>query len=501
MTGLRAAAEAYERSRVGLAQVRLVPFPAADPAATLWSHLRRPSDPEAVAEDPFETGCRAFRRAMWLLHTSLLPPAQFDFPAVARRLAELAERTRLVAGEDRAARLAAAASCLEALSSVTDSPLALAAATAISEQGAARVLVAVAGEESSQHARRWLNEAGLAAGLVVRHQLAECSPAGHLVAIGAVRWYPPALVTAPKAMLTEFIQYDWLGKPSPIAGLLPVSATGVSRPLIIVGSQRAPLIDPADLPPSPNWTAIRAQAASLAEPGDEADQVLARPVLLSGDHAVLLPSEPGSEVTCAVPSDGRIEVDRIPVAALEPGTHLVLRTQGGDADYIRELADRRFGAGPFRSLLDVWKIPLRKKLGLLGTAQVQQQLRAKGIRTKNVKYWASADCIRLQSSHDFQVLLEYLGLSDQGARLLAASERVFEAHIQAGLFLRKQLERLISRVDLSSPMDIIPIELAEGDEGGELSIFRVLQVAPQEFLAPVSAVKHPYPVSEAAWLA
>jgi hypothetical protein len=438
---------------------------------------------------------------MWELHTNLALPPELGFELVAGQLFKLSELATLTVGQQSGELLLEAALLLAELSAVETSPLAEAALLAIREAGSSNVVLVAISERAVARAVRWLRIHAISVKVVEKQDLASMDPVRRLVLLGAPRWYPQATVTAPRAELTEFLQYGWLGRPRSAEGLLPVDSKGVARPIGVAGELRAPMFDPDDLPPSPNWDAISVAAAEkLQLLTDESDELVpARVVILSGDSAVLLSTDPEGEVTCAVLVGERVEIERISSNLLEVGMYLVLRTSGSDTDFIRELADRRFGAAPFRSQLESWKRPLRERLAVQGARRVQNALRKLGARAANVRYWASPRFIKPQSAHDFLVLLRYLGLEDKGPQLLSASERILEAHLQAGWYVRQQLQLRITRVALVELRGELQVELEEG-AGGSMSVFRVLQISPDEFSVASSIIRRPFMLSETDWL-
>jgi hypothetical protein len=180
--------------------------------------------------------------------------------------------------------------------------------------------------------------------------------------------------------------------------------------------------------------------------------------------------------------------------------YMPFRTSGSDADFIREVADRRFGAAKLRHTLEIWKGPLRELIASWGAATLERKLREAGARTANVRYWASDHAIRPRSHDDFQILLVTLGLKDQGPQLMSAADEILGAHIEAGHYIRGLLEAKIKQAGLDHSGGVLRIEL-EADDGGELAVFRLLRVATEQFRVPESALRQPFPVEDAGWLA
>lgn len=495
--GLTAASRAYEVSAIATCKVRLVAASEAERLVDLRGRFPRPV--ESGNETPFERAGQWVRRAVWNLNVTLGPVSDLGLEQHAVELRALESKVRLTEGDHAAEQVLEGAGEMAALGSLDIDPLGGAILVAISEhESEERVLVVPS--SSMDRALAWIKAEGLSMPVLQQQDMVSAGVVDHMLIVGAPQWYSPAAVTAPRGSLVEFVQFNWLRAPPAMSGVLPTSSSGVGRSFVVVGrGGSGPLIDPEDLPPSPNWSAVASQGAGSTDDSGE-EVVEARPILLSGDYAALVRYERGAEVLCGVPTDTRFDVVRVAVDAIEPGMYLMFRTSGSDSDFIKEIADSRFGVRNLRPMLDVWKRELRDQIGRFGVRVVQQQLRKRGARTANVAYWASADTIRPRSHHDFRVLLEYLGFEEKGPAFMEAADQVFGAHIQAGHYVRGLLEDEISRSDLESSGGVLRIELERGD-GGELTVLRVMRVSDQTFSVPESAVKLPFPVEEAAWVA
>ena len=493
------ASKAYEMSATAEVLARLVSFPEAEQAARLRRHFPRPL--QLGSETPFEKAGQLFRRALWRLTVSACPPRELDLGACAGELEGLTTSVKLRDGEQAALWVSRAAKELLILDEFGANPLGDAILAAAADRDcSSRIFVAPSGE-ARQYAVQFLRSVGFDATVLQRHQFAAAHSADHAIVIGALRWYSSAVVTAPRAKVVEFVQYDWLGVPQPVVGILPIESQGVKRAIVIIGKQRPEaLIDPVDLPPSPNWHAVAVQGSAVDPDGGGDREVQALPVLLSGDYGALIPNEPGVELSCAVQTETGIEIQRVAVEEIQSGMYLLFRTSGGGRDFIREIADRRLGAGGLRENLESWKRLLRIRISERGIERVRRELRAEGARTANIQYWASPDSIRPRSHHDFKVLIEYLGLGEEGPTLMEAADQVFSAHIEAGHYIRHLLEERMNDSDLDAQGGVVRIELEEGD-GGELSVFRLIRVGDQQFTVPESAVRLPFRLKETAWLA
>lgn len=498
LTELAVATQAYELCVEAEIAVRLVEFPEATELIGLRPHFPRAVD--QFNPTPVERIGQHVRRAIWKINTSVSRMNDLRLDETAERLqsalrdAAFASGSRIEAASEEAIRV------LSELSTQDHSPLGQAVLEAIDEhQAGSRVLV-VPDEESWRLAKEWCSSQDVEFEVVRRSDVQTAFGSEHLLIVGSVTWYTEALTTAPLGRLTEFIHYSWLSVPKASGGLLPSDSVGVARELIVTGKPTTtPYIDPSDLPPSPNWGAFRALSRDHAREGDDED-IEVRAVLLSGDHGALVRDGDGHEVVVAIPREEGVDVTRVPTRGLEPGMYIPFRTSGSDGDFLRDLANRKFGALRYRDQTEEWKAALRRKMLERGNALVKKDLRSAGARTANVRYWSSPDSIRPRSDQDFTVLLRYLGFDEETPQLILAADEILRAHHKAGHHVRKLLVEQMSDTDFDSLHGVIEIELDDGD-GGQLSVHRLLRIADETFVAPSSSVMKPFPLEENAWLA
>lgn len=488
-------AEIYRVARDSTISIRLVDFPAARQVVDLRKSFPR-IDPDDAS--PLAIAGAHLRRAIWRINSTPAAPTDLGLAETADELKSLTYTVLQTRGESFARLVQRAAESLLEISGNGENPLGSAITQSLDEAQGRSIVVAPT-LDSAFHVER-LFVAAQRPTILTRADLPGLPVTDHLVIVGSPHWYSysNAAFTAPRAAVVEVVQYNWLPYPTKTEGLLPVESVGVGRPVSIVGKRsHAPLVDADDLPPSPNWNAIAHQARSR---GEGAAQVSARPVLLSNDYAILFSASGGSEVSCALIKEGSVSIERQSVADLLPGAFVLVRTAGSGRDFIRELADQRFGADQYRPLLEEWKAPLRERISTYGQRTVSKDVRRRGATTANVAYWASPESIRPRSHHDFQVLLEYLGLSTRGPALMRAADEVLGAHIEAGHYIRDLLEARLGETDFSSFDSQIRIQLEERD-GGELSLFRVLHVSDDAFIVDEDMLGQPFPTDGSTWLA
>ena len=119
-------------------------------------------------------------------------------------------------------------------------------------------------------------------------------------------------------------------------------------------------IEPEDEQTFVHWASVSRELTRPSD-GDLSEPVLARPAILAGNYAVLLPEDEDRLVWLLdphAPSEHRVA--RVDVADLEPGHVIVLRTAGG-GDLIVPIADDILGreAHRLREMQRKWKLQLR----------------------------------------------------------------------------------------------------------------------------------------------
>jgi len=189
----------------------------------------------------------------------------------------------------------------------------------------------------------------------------------------------------------------------------------------------------------------------------------------------------------------------MPVAKLQPGMFLLLRTEGG-GDYIVPIANRILGedAAQLREMQEGWKTRLRGEVELRGLLPVCIDLLelggSKHVNEINLRYWMSSKCIRPQDNNDFRAILKLVGLQDKEALYRDVADRIERAHRSAGFYIRKLLISQVTGADLHEihKKGYMEFELPRSD-GGSLTAFRIEHISPA--ITNVSASRTGRPVA------
>jgi hypothetical protein len=323
---------------------------------------------------------------------------------------------------------------------------------------------------------------------------------------GAGAWFPPQMLTTPRAAQTTLVHQSWIRDFGHFNGVFGELATvgirvSVRESWPRAGSQNLVAeVQAPELVPRPDWRAV---AASIPTASGDDDLVDAKLAVLSGSYGVLLPIS-GDRIRGlhpdALPGE---RVVSLKLSAVVPGSILLLREGGTEAALLRTLAASHLGADRQRiqDLQADWKGRLRGAIGREGVGAVARALRARGARTVNLAYWSSDDCLRPQRDADFEVLLRYLGIRDP-APYLAAGIALWRAHSKAGHDLTRALEQRVEQLDLA-PLEIHGLQELHPEgapSAATMTAFRVAAVSTETIRVPRHSTRRPFHTRGAAWL-
>jgi hypothetical protein len=153
--------------------------------------------------------------------------------------------------------------------------------------------------------------------------------------------------------------------------------------------------------------------------------------------------------------EGEEEDDRIIevlVSDLEEDSIVLLRDGETSKSAIIPEADKILGSSAKRHRANqaLWKTELRKKLNLLGRDSVDRSLRDLGIERPYSYDWSRPDLIRPLVDRNFEILLTYLGISeDQKVEIFNSSKAIKGAHVSAGRIITENLKEAFSDVNLN----------------------------------------------------
>jgi hypothetical protein len=285
-------------------------------------------------------------------------------------------------------------------------------------------------------------------------------------------------VTSPRAESTCFVQFDFLGEPRGIPGLLLESSKGVSRR--ITGGFTVPsvLIDDSDDEVF-DWEQFKyPQHQMNGEPAEEFSEAFAV-TFADGSYTFILGSDERSIQVAESDPSGRIKLSTHAPSELRIGDVLILRTEGSDTGNVRELADSKFGAAEHRQRIAIWKDRVRSSVDAAdGIAAATRAIGANTSASRNLSYWLSDSAIRPRDRSDFDAVSEFAGISTDGREAIWRSmSEVFAAHHQAGILIRDLLETGLEGRSLESLEDAEFFEV-EIEGFGTLRASRVTGISP-----------------------
>ncbi len=389
-------------------------------------------------------------------------------------------------------------SAIEALSQREVNPLldALFAAFACQQKQEAQAPVVLAESRLIEPAQKAAAGTGLdAVQWMTPHELRLANRMEQLIVLGAPRWFPDHVFTAPRSPEIHAIRYrwvtaDWERLRSPTFAVARSDKQAMGQRRLVISRDRSPTpvsvvhAEESDLLPQldlDDWMNERAGGGGPDREWSGDDEVDAAVIRLEGDDFVLL--EDGHK-TWIVDLDQDDPVCDVPVGEITPGVFVLLRTEGG-GDYVVDVADRVLGsrARPARETQRLWKSRLREVVRSRGADVVIDELRRRGSQIasdSNLRNWLSPRNIRTRDRVEFDAILAVIGLDLDSERdeMWKQMTLIDRAHRRAGRVIRNQL---MAKVRQTDPQEILrhgrlDFEMEEG--GGALTALRVVEVAP-----------------------
>lgn len=332
-----------------------------------------------------------------------------------------------------------------------------------------------------------------------RHDMAGLEPLGRLIIIGPLYWYEDHqfVLTSPRAPQLVVLKWAWYRERPPAATSLEGSrgAAGIRvRPLPVM--QSAFQVSADDERTTVDWRSVSNELSGHGD-GDLAEPVLARPAVVAGRHAVLLPEDGDRLVWLLDPhAPPEHRVVRVDVADLEPGHVIVLRTSGG-GDLIVPIADEILGdeAPKLRELQHRWKVQLRSWVRQHRTVRrAAAELRRLGCskaNPQNLQNWLGDRSLRTEDRGDWQVLMDAASLSEEAEAVWRAMAKLHSAHSEAGMSIGRRLREMANTSPLDELLDS-GRQLFALARGGSVTAFRIeafspstVYCAPNRLMVPI----------------
>jgi len=350
------------------------------------------------------------------------------------------------------------------------------------------------------------------------HEVVRNDCAQHLVVLGARRWYPEHLFTAPRAEHIHLFCYDWIRDNWNPEGVFVGSkiksrksdafenVDAIQPAELISGS-----INPEDLIAEIDLSRFALRFSQSREENTESEEAEAILLSLEGGAGVFIDAaDEGKIRTIDFEADGWLDITgrrrsrlkKIPVSHIEPGIFVLLRT-GGGGDYLVPVADRFLGdhSQKARGCQANWKTLLRERVRAKGPLETSIELLDLGsIRAdeNNVRTWTSSRNIGPQDIHDFEAIMRLVGLEANTAEYWTNTEAIRSAHMKAGFYISRLLFKIVDGADLSTLERTGRMEFElTGTDAGSLVALRVLAVSRQTFSVAASRIGEPFEIEEA----
>ncbi len=335
--------------------------------------------------------------------------------------------------------------------------------------------------------RRWLLKSASGVRLLTAGEAARLSALESLVVAGPSYWFPPYILSAPRAESICFIHYAFLRDQESHTRMF----TGSNGSIGTAIRSRSPMSLPTEdeievglLVPTIDWeTLARVSGGHRSSNDDDIEEVPANLFLLADGYSVYLEASDGPTIDVVdLEAEARPRLRSEQTRAVGPGDFIVLRSEGGTGDYIPTIADSLLGnrAVLLRAMQRRWKTALRSMIREQGFSRVDRDLRDLGVSSPNLRYRLWRNSLRSRDPKDFRVLLEYIGLGDEAGGIWSAMGEIFEAHVRAGQDVRKLLEEAVIATDPERLIQTgrVDVRLSEM-EAGTLSVLRVEGRAPE----------------------
>ncbi|MGP5396532.1 hypothetical protein [Arthrobacter rhombi] len=389
--------------------------------------------------------------------------------------------------------------------SETDPSLGAVLLRSVEEVGPLDCVVVAASSFACRCMREWLRPLGV--NVLTASKLDE-TPFGvdQAYAVGPPRFFNLSLVTAPVTSEVSFVMPAWFRDTRIPSSSIAAYADGglhIETRVFFEGDLTEPEARPTDdlvledeLLPQPVWGSPQ---SSDRQPSSE--EVEATKVLLKGGFALWL--DDGDRIRTVDPQQPVGErVAYIDVKSVRPETYLLLRQGSTESTLLYELALNRLGnrGTTIDACQRTWKEKLQVRLDQLGHRAAARELTGLGVRTAHrVRAWAAPNLIRPQLDHDFEQLLQWLGLPIQPTAGNATQLR--RTIYQVSAEIREQLETAFSTANLSvlERDGYLTLDLERTGFRGLLAT-RVVAVAPHTEIVPRYDARVPFIDRSGQWL-
>lgn len=322
--------------------------------------------------------------------------------------------------------------------------------------------------------------------------------------IGSPIWFPDKVFTAPRAIVMNILQYEWMHDSwnPPETFIAQYTSLRPKEKRFKEEEQVGSL----QLPAESVLLQIESQeliSAPVREPHRDYEEIEARCVLLEGETAIFFEADESSKILVIdLEEDEDCRVRSINISALQPGAFVLVRRSGG-GDYLVPVADEIMGnkAQYARECQADWKKRLREyviKHNLFETSIALLELGSDLANEINVRNWMYSRSIKTRKLADFAAIMRLIGLEGKTVEYWKTMQFINSAHRKAGYKLKSML---LSQVDNISPEEFykngkIEFKLAEDDKDTKLTAYRVETLLPQTYNIAFSRIGIPFKIGE-----
>ncbi|AZI57715.1 hypothetical protein EH165_05700 [Nakamurella antarctica] len=324
--------------------------------------------------------------------------------------------------------------------------------------------------------------------------------------VGPPRFFHSSLLTAPVVEEMSFIMPAWFGDRSiPRSAIAPYADGAITiRARVFTegdvdGSDFEVRTDEVESDFLPQFVWGSGKSADR-EPGSE--EVVARKVILSGNLAIWL--DDGDRIRVLDPAQPAGErVHYTDVGLVRAGIYLLLRRGETERGVLYQAALSLLGdKGNAAATTQItWKAALAQCLVDRGYPQVVGELRKRGVKAADrARAWTDSNLVRPNSDHDFEAMLEWLGIALQPTSNYALLVR--RALYKASSEVRDQLEKAVSVADLAAleHNGHLSLDVETAGLRGILAT-RVLAVSPYTEIVSRHEARLPYEDRSLQWRA
>jgi len=320
----------------------------------------------------------------------------------------------------------------------------------------------------------FLDSLGIKVEVVQASQIKQIDAVDELVLVGPARLFDESIWSAPCSNSLHLVQYPQ-GEATPKTDGLFGADGGLSERKIsedgIRGFSRK--IEIYSESEELQDTLSRFVSRHLNQPIVGGEKVEAFLFALQGNFAVWTEVDESNHLLCVEAGwDEQGRVTQKQVLEIVPGDFLLLRPGESNSAYVRNIADTKFGAKQYRERQNEWKTGLKNAVDAAGgISAAEQVLKSHGARVLQLKYWIEKG-IGPGDPKDFEFVCQFANLAIDVAARYREIEKIREAHLKAGQFIRNQLEKNLLSSGIEQLMET-GYQSYETAELGKIAAFQV----------------------------